>query len=439
MTMVWFLVVLCVACSRPPLGGSIEDVQTIPQDVSRIIGANSGSMDDHSHIPNQSRLAKQYLTHFFAPWHLKAATLYPAENLLRSINTLGTSKVIGENLQPWPTQRITRLVATCDQETFPNQDARAITIMDTHARALPTRHPGFHSFDRPGEGYPFDYMQYSVLWAGTPVHVCHLTRDKEWALVEAGFVYGWVPVNNLAMVDEAFMARFQSDHFAVPLRDDRPIIDTEGVFRCMTHIGAIYPVAMESPTRPMLLMPAADASRKAVLVKADMKGLEMAPFPLPMTLDNQVFLAQGFMGQPYGWGGMYANRDCSAMTRDYMTPFGFWLPRNSSQQARQGRRINLAGLSAKDKENIIRTQGIALRTLIWMPGHIVLYLGQYQGQPVIMHNMWGLKTKTLMAGEGRYIIGKTVITTLYPGAELNHLDRPSGLLINKITGMSIFP
>jgi hypothetical protein len=145
------------------------------------------------------------------------------------------------------------------------------------------------------------------------------------------------------------------------------------------------------------------------------------------------------MGQPYGWGGMYANRDCSAMTRDFMTPFGIWLNRNSSQQAKQGKRIPLAGLSAKDKEAIIKEKGIPLRTLIWMPGHIALYLGQYQGRPVIMHNTWGLKTKTPFFGEGRYIIGRTVITTLYPGAELPHLDSPSGLLINKITGMSTFP
>ena len=74
-----------------------------------------------------------------------------------------------------------------------------------------------------------------------------------------------------------------------------------------------------------------------------------------------------------------------------------------------------------------------------MPGHVTLYLGAYQGQPVIMHNAWGLKTRSLTGKEGRHILGKTVITTLYPGDELSDLDKPSGLLINKITGMSIFP
>jgi hypothetical protein len=136
---------------------------------------------------------------------------------------------------------------------------------------------------------------------------------------------------------------------------------------------------------------------------------------------------------------MYANRDCSAMTRDFMTPFGIWLNRNSSQQAEQGKRIELAGLSPEDKEKTILEHAIPFRTLIWMPGHVTLYLGGYQGQPVILHNTWGLKTKTLTGKEGRHIIGRTVLTSLYPGAELSDLDRPGGLLINKISGMSILP
>jgi hypothetical protein len=74
-----------------------------------------------------------------------------------------------------------------------------------------------------------------------------------------------------------------------------------------------------------------------------------------------------------------------------------------------------------------------------MPGHVTLYLGGYQGQPVILHNTWGLKTKTLTGKKGRHTIGRTVITSLYPGAELPDLDRPNGLLINKISGMSILP
>jgi hypothetical protein len=248
-----------------------------------------------------------------------------------------------------------------------------------------------------------------------------------------------MPVPDLALVDDCFATRFQRQHFVIPLQDNIPLMDISGVYRFMTHIGALYPVESDDQDQDRLLLPIADASRHAVMVSADIPKGSLAAFPLPLTPENQTTLANQFLKQSYGWGGMYFNRDCSAMTRDFMASFGIWLPRNSSQQAQQGQRIDLADMPETQKEKIIREQGIPFRTLIWMPGHVTLYIGQYQGRSLIMHTMWGLKTKTWSGKEGRYIIGRTVITTLTPGMELPDLDRPAGVLVNKVTGMSILP
>lgn len=161
------------------------------------------------------------------------------------------------------------------------------------------------------------------------------------------------------------------------------------------------------------------------------------PFPLWLGPQEVASLAGEMMGQIYGWGGLHARRDCSASIRDLFTPFGLWLPRNSSQQAKAGRVIDLCGLSAADKEERIAHIGMPFRTLLWKPGHIMLYIGQYQGRPVMWHTMWGLKTENLWAGEGRHVVGRTVITGLRPGEELSNLARPEGLLINGIQRMVI--
>ncbi len=42
-------------------------------------------------------------------------------------------------------------------------------------------------------------------------------------------------------------------------------------------------------------------------------------------------IAKEFYNEPYGWGGKMMTRDCSAMTRDFFTPFGIFLMRNSSK------------------------------------------------------------------------------------------------------------
>jgi hypothetical protein len=53
-----------------------------------------------------------------------------------------------------------------------------------------------------------------------------------------------------------------------------------------------------------------------------------------------------------------------------------------------------------------------------MPGHVMLYLGAPDGEPLVLHSAWGVRTWSLWSGEGRALISRTAITTLRPGREL---------------------
>jgi cell wall-associated NlpC family hydrolase len=65
-------------------------------------------------------------------------------------------------------------------------------------------------------------------------------------------------------------------------------------------------------------------------------------------------MANELIGEAYGWGGLYQNRDCSAMVRDMFSPFGIWLPRHSEDQAREGGEfIDLTTFSPEEKEKVI--------------------------------------------------------------------------------------
>jgi hypothetical protein len=428
-----FLCLLVSGCATDHTERMIRDLQTIPQHAS--VTSAELSAAESAELPDRDRLSRDYLAHFFAPWSEQALSLHPEDRLFRAAQHFQKKLLYGENLQPWPASRLPELIRQCDRASYPNANFRGITIRDTHVRALPTRHPGFYRFDLPGEGYPFDYIQESTLWAGTPIRVCQLSRNKSWALVVAGYVYGWIPRSDLAVVDKALQNQIQNQRFATPLQDGVSLVDTQGLYRFTAHIGALYPLDQDGS----LLLPAADFAGRARLAKADVPAGGLAEFPLAFNRKNQLTVAENLLRQPYGWGGMYFNRDCSAMTQNYMAAFGIWLPRNSSKQARTGRRIELAGLSPLQKETIIREQGVPFATLIWMRGHVTLYIGQYQGRALVLHNTWGLKTKSWSGKEGRQVIGKAVITTLQPGAELSALDRPKGLLINKVSGMSVLP
>jgi len=59
-----------------------------------------------------------------------------------------------------------------------------------------------------------------------------------------------------------------------------------------------------------------------------------------------------------------------------------------------------------------------------VPGHIVLYLGQFKGEPVIMHTYWGIRKKD----RTKLITGRTIITSTEPGRERKDIREKSKLI-----------
>jgi hypothetical protein len=141
------------------------------------------------------------------------------------------------------------------------------------------------------------------------------------------------------------------------------------------------------------------------------------------------------MGQTSGWGGIADKRDCSAMVRDLFAPFGIYLPRNSSAQAKAGPAMSLTGLTPSQKEEAILSRGLPFATLVWMPGHIMLYVGEFSGRPVVYHNIWGLRTLEDDGGEGRLVLGRAVITSLRAGEEVPRV-KPERLLITRVQALT---
>lgn len=169
-------------------------------------------------------------------------------------------------------------------------------------------------------------------------------------------------------------------------------------------------------------------------ITADRGGI----FPLAVTAAQVAELAEKMMGQPYGWGDGYAGRDCSGTLRDLFAPFGLWLPRNSSRQAQVGRVVSLVELPPREREEQLLAEGVPFATLVHLPGHILLYLGEQEGRAALLHTLWGVRTRDLRGREGRWLVGKTVITTLEPGLEAEGFSLDIGSLRERVDSMN-FP
>lgn len=399
---------------------------------------------------------------FFAAWDADAGHL-PKERVFEALTSMNPEKGFAENLRPYTGKFWQSLVDNCFREAYGSFAVRpAVTVGTAHLRRLPTDSPYFLNPGQAGEGFPFDYMQNSVLWAGTPVAVIHVSRDGSWVYAQTHLVSGWARAENLAAVDEAFISAWKSRPLGVIVRDNVELTVVSGKADAVTGRGASVPASVgtvlplaatpsggRASTLPHVYVhvPVRGADGRAVMATALAPTCATRKKPLPLTPGNIAAVGNAMMGRPYGWGGLYGQRDCSAAMRDLFAPFGIWLPRNSRPQGRMGELLDLAGLAADAKEEMIMRKGVPFFSLVSMPGHVGLYLGAYpktagkagRDVPVMFHSIWGLRVVTGSGDskrEGRGIIGKAVVTTLRPGAEHPSISTPASIL-DRVTGLAI--
>lgn len=435
----FFLLCLILAvlagCAVRPAG--IADLERYPQDASRYLPAEAAT----ALLPAEAQagLDARYNARFFASWRQQKASL-PAGEAFWGVTSYGNRQGYGENLQPLGKTRWLQLVASLQQESYPSLAQPAITVRNTACRVFPTQRPFFLDPAKAGEGFPFDYFQNSALWAGTPLLVTHASRDGAWLFVETGMVAGWVPAQDVAFADDLFITAYQTGSYVALLRDAVSLHDADGNFLTQTHLGAIFPLVAADDAGLQVLVPVRDADGNATARIARLTAEDATIKPLSLQPARIAELANRLLGQSYGWGGLFENRDCSATLRDLLTPFGIWLPRNSAEQAKSGGTfIDLAELDAVEKRQRLLSQGVPFYTLVWLKGHIGLYLGAdpVSGEPLLLHNIWGVRTKDEQGREGRAVIGRLVITSLAPGEE--RTDVEPGRFLRAIQGMTILP
>jgi cell wall-associated NlpC family hydrolase len=418
----------------------VRDVLTLPQEVAAYFPAAELDRPLLS-AREQGRMADLLRERHFAPWG-RTRPAHARADAFWGLALLRQNRHYGENLRPLESGFRAQMEALAQPEGYPNTLRPAIATANTSLRVLPTERPGFLKPDKPGEGYPFDYWQNSGLLAGTPVLVTHLSSDGAWALVESRLAAGWVRVADIAYVDAAFMEQWQSLALAAITREGAPVaarLAEEGeapAFLFTGRIGMLLPLAEADAGGLALLAPARDATGRAAVMAVRMAPGDAEPAPVPLTARNYARLADQLMGQPYGWGGFLNNRDCSALLLDLYAPFGIFLPRNSSQQARAGQFLPWKDLAPAEKEAMLLARGVPLLTLVHKPGHIMMYLGARGGRAIILHDLWGLRTRDAGGREGRFVVGRVAVTTLTPGAELPEVAR-GGLLLPTLDGMTL--
>ncbi|MHB8091089.1 MAG: NlpC/P60 family N-terminal domain-containing protein [Syntrophales bacterium] len=380
----------------------------------------------------QARLNREANLTFFNPWR-RQQPRHPRETAMWGVRKYENNPGYGSDGRLRSSNWIRSIIKNVPVELYPQGLFPAITLRQTDSRMLPTiaRHSNYST---PGIKNSFDNFQQSSIPAGTPVFITLISRDKKWFLAETDHLVGWVQADAIAPVTPTFMTSWENGTYVTIVRDKTPV-SVGGSTLFFAPLGAVFPKVGGNGESMRIGIPQRGADGMASLSEGSIPAGAATEKPLPFTARNVARLAGELVGGKYGWGGFQGRRDCSATTRDLFAPFGILLPRNSIDQAGAGRFVSLLGLAPEKKEALITQQGVPWRTLLWTPGHIMLYIGTYRGKPMIFHNFWKVGTKGANGVKGRIIVGKTVITTLHPGRELPDRDLPDADILFGLQGM----
>lgn len=428
-----FVLLLCGCVSVPE---TIRDIQDLKQDHMSYIDKSSADRELIT-ADDQKKMDAHYNSLYFEPWH-REKPYYQIDIVERGFKKYRKNLGYGENGRKHRKSWMKALTANANLENYPNSGVIAITIDNADLRLLPTHKPRFFDPSYSHIGYPFDTLQEASIAPNTPIFISHMTKDKTWVLAETPYAVGWMSARDIATVDGDFIKAWEAGQYAVFIKDKVPLYDADGRYLFKAPLGAMFPKIEEDAKNMTLLVAVMDKNGKACIKTAVVTKEAATAKPLKLTKLNIAKLANELINEPYGWGGLYQNRDCSALIKDMFAPFGLWLPRHSADQAKEGGTFtDLQNLSPSEKESMIIKQGIPYLSLLWRRGHIMLYIGNDQGKPLVFHNLWGIRTRDLLGREGRRVVGHAAITTLNPGIEFRNDDTPESNYVNGILGMTL--
>lgn len=409
----------------PELGPKVNDLERFEQTITPYVEANGIDRDIFYDV--QSDFEKSYYT----PWSYSVPPLcsHDASWPLRAFRG-----GYGSNLRPLPPSWFQEIEIQANFEEFGTLNQKAIALRWMDLRALPTQKPLFHNPALPGEGYPFDMLQNSSVNYNEPVFISHTSKDGAWSYIFTNSASGWVQSEGIAAIDDAMVETIRKSEKIFVFEDNVPLYDGFNRFAAYSRIGMVLPLQQEQQYEYYAMAYDSNGSFKSISIPKSAARIGVSK----INKNDLIRLGEQMLKNTYGWGGMYGERDCSSMIRDMYTPFGIWLPRNSAAQARKGEMISFEGLSNDEKLDLIKTKGVPFETIVYLKGHVLLYVGTYQDNVMMMHNVWGIRTIDKKTGKkGRKVLGKAVISTLELGSELEEFD-PDNKLLTRVKSMNIF-
>ena len=309
----------------------------------------------------------------------------------------------------------------------------AMTISYCNVRLLPTD----MNFLYDKQTFDIDRAQVAALDIGEPLIALHQTKDKKWTYIISQIAEGWIKTESLAFTNkQRFSDWINAKSFVVVTEPKADIFLDVKMTQYFDYVrmSAKLPI-INYINRNIACIKIPYKSKKGSLIfkKGYTYMANVNKKYLKYTQRNVLIQAFKHLNSPYSWGGYDGEQDCSTFVRQVFGCFGFVLPRNSLAQIySESNPINLKkDLSDEEKSKEIINKASEATSLLYLPGHIMIYIGQEKGKPYAIHAIWGTEHSVNENEKAISFINRVIVSSLMIGDKTQ-----KGHLLKRITKLA---
>ncbi len=289
----------------------------------------------------------------------------------------------------------------------------ALTINYTNQKIIPTE----LSLLKKKDQIFFDRNQNSALDIATPIAILHSTKDGKWHYGVSSTSSGWVRDEDIAFGEKKEIEDYLNMKNFIVTTEAKNAVIIGGKYYDYLRMGVRLPSILTIDDMTMVLIPTRDSDGKLVLSNATIKTANVNRGYLSYTPKNILTQAFKFLNAPYGWGGSFGEQDCSKFIQEIYATVGVKMPRNSlSQSNASNNYMELKSLTKDAKIDLLINSAPIGSTIVHLKGHIMLYIGDYKGEPYVIQTVWGESSR-------HFALGRTAVTSLNFNNYIDKIDR----------------
>lgn len=234
----------------------------------------------------------------------------------------------------------------------------------------------------------YDRFLESTLYPFEPIAILHESMDSKWLFIKMYNYEGWVQKEHVAYTSLEVLKLFESNPNFIVISKPKTYMQYS---KRELDMGCIFPLVNEREQYYTVLCPQKRSDNSLYFSFVRIPKQDAYVGYIPYTQKAILSQAEKFINEPYGWGGMNGFRDCSSLVMDIYRSMGINLKRNTDQQETMyPLNTSLIGMTETQKSETL--QKLPPGSLIFMDGHVMLYIGFIDGAHYILHDTPGFYT-----------------------------------------------